>query len=240
MTLNNVPQSSHSFSSDLKLLYGVISVFYVQSQVLRPPLYDLVPDHTLPAVCRNLVSLFLSLRAKERGISLKCKFRIVPSVSGIKTTISLSHPQLSRGRFSSHALNARTCRHTPLCVDFHKLFPHNVISGNQLDGIFWDDDSSDESHRALYCRSPFPYKGCERECREKEQEEETVLFTVCRWIHHLARWHDAQTWSVAFKQKRRPAQQQLNYTSDCSTLRLRLDESRLMRKKLFCFTRAEM
>lgn len=137
--------------------------------------YDLIPDHAPPGTWGNLVSLFLSSRAngKKKGIS-NCKFRIVPSVSRIETTISRSHPQPSRGRvfffFFSCARRTHMQTHTPLCVDFHKLFPHNVISGNQLDGIFWDDDSSDES--SLLSLTFFHTKGRERECREKEQEEE--------------------------------------------------------------------
>lgn len=105
--------------------------------------YDLIRDHAPPGTWGNLVSLFLSSRAnekKKKGISLNCKFRIVPSVSRIETAISRSHPQPSRGRFFffffSCARRTHMQTHTPLCVDFHKLFPHNVISGNQLDGIF--------------------------------------------------------------------------------------------------------
>lgn len=172
------PRSSRSFSSDFKLLYGVISVFYVQSQVLRPPFFFTtsyrITRRLEPGVTWYLFSCLRVQTEKKKGISLNCKFRIVPSVSRIETAISRSHPQPSRGRvfffFFSCARRTHMQTHTPLCVDFHKLFPHNVISGNQLDGIFWDDDSSDES--SLLSLTFFHTKGRERECREKEQEEE--------------------------------------------------------------------
>lgn len=169
------PRSSRSFSSDFKLLYGVISVFYVQSQVLRPPFfYDLIPDHVPPGVRRNLVSLFLSLRANEKKkkeslwIANSALFRQSRG-SKPRSHVLILNPAEGFFFFSC-ARRTHMQTHTPLCVDFHKLFPHNVISGNQLDGIFWDDDSSDES--SLLSLTFFHTKGRERECREKEQEEE--------------------------------------------------------------------
>lgn len=113
------PRSSRSFSSDFKLLYGVISVFYVQSQVLRPPFfYDLIPDHAPPGVRRNLVSLFLSSRAngkKKRNLfELQIPHCSVSLADRNHDLTFSSSTQQRKGLFffSSHALDARTCRHT--------------------------------------------------------------------------------------------------------------------------------
>lgn len=116
------PRSSRSFSSDFKLLYGVISVFYVQSQVLRPPFFTTsyrITRRLEPGVTWYLFSCLRVQTEKKKGISLNCKFRIVPSVSRIETAISRSHPQPSRGRvffffLLMRSTHAHADTHTPL------------------------------------------------------------------------------------------------------------------------------
>lgn len=117
------PRSSRSFSSDFKLLYGVISVFYVQSQVLRPPFFFTtsyrITRRLEPGVTWYLFSCLRVQTEKKKGISLNCKFRIVPSVSRIETAISRSHPQPSRGRvffffLLMRSTHAHADTHTPL------------------------------------------------------------------------------------------------------------------------------
>lgn len=72
-----------------------------------------------------------------------------------------SHSYLSLWRFLLMHSHTHTNTHPFFhSVDFHNLFLHNVILGNQLDGIFWNDVSSDESCRFICC-SPFSYKGGE-------------------------------------------------------------------------------
>lgn len=77
--------------------------------------YDLIPDHAPPGTWGNLVSLFLSSRANG-----KKKFELqIPhcSVSLADRNHDLTFSSSTQQRkgfffFSSHALDARTCRHT--------------------------------------------------------------------------------------------------------------------------------
>lgn len=112
------PRSSRSFSSDLKLLYGVISVFYVQSQVLRPPFFFTtsyrITRRLEPGVTWYLFSCLRvqTEKKKESRIANSALFRQSRGSKPRSHVLILNPAEEGFFIFSSHALDARTCRHT--------------------------------------------------------------------------------------------------------------------------------
>lgn len=83
----------------------------------------------------------LLLWGKEKESLLNANSRLFHQSHESKHDLT-SHSHLSMLRFLLTHTRTHTLFHSS---DFHNLFPHNVILGNQLDGIFWNDASSDES-----------------------------------------------------------------------------------------------
>lgn len=106
----------------------VTLVYYLRFQIFRPLQYWIV----WCLICRGSGYPFF-VCVKRKGISLKCKLFIMPSVTWIRIGSHVSSsPEHVKTSSHSH-------KHTPFFhwTDLHNLLRHNVILGNQFNGISW-------------------------------------------------------------------------------------------------------
>lgn len=169
--------------------------------MFSPPLWGHTESCTAWSVGEAAVSFFLCASVKRKGISFRCKFFIVPSVTWIRIESHISSSP-ERVKISSHA-------HTHVhALFFHWMDLHHFLFAqcNLGKPVGWNSLKL-TSHlmsrlRFFFCRSPSYTKDEKDEnivnSFGKNREMKTLFFTVW-WLSLtfvLYNIHDLQSWSV--------------------------------------------